>query len=383
MYRHYLYALVIGSCLWVSGCVALNDDGTIHGVSAPIVTRVAVGPDGRLVRIRATERAVLADASDDDGAHFGPAVRVSASYQQITARRDDPPALAVDAQGRIAVVYYAVSRRGVVAYINYAAPGGLRFGKPAALVAPRQATPAMVRLGAAPDGRTWLFWYVAREHTGGGTLFFGSALPTGRLTAPASKLADGLCECCRPALAFDAHGDPVLFARMIFPDNTRDHAMLQIQPPAVRRAVIDRWRIDACPMQGPALSIDGMNRYHLVWFTQGEKRRGLFYAYSDDAGRSFSEPLAVGNPAAHARRATVTSRAGKVAIAWLETEGDGTRLKAMLSDDRGQSWSGPREMAHATGSVDYPELLVSGERIVVSWSVAADGHRLLPLVDGP
>ncbi len=372
--------LLLTVCVWATGCGTVPGGAIDSDQPVSPVSSVAFTPDGRLVRIRATAQAVIADVSNDSGAHFAPAVNVSSSSQRIVARRDDPPALAVDNSGRISVVYYVAERRAVVPYISYATPGGLQFSEPVALGGPSQGEEhAMVRLAAAPDGETWLFWYGSQRHARGGSLYYARADQPARLQAPSQKLVDSVCECCRPAVDFDTYGNPVLFARMTFTDGSRDHALLKVNPRAVQPAVVDEWRINACPMQGPALSIDTAGRYHVVWFTLGEKRQGLFYAHSDDQGRTFSPPLSVGSVAANARHAGVIARADRVVIAWEESSGDSTQLRIMQSVDRGQNWLAPQVIAAAAGPADYPDVIAQGDRIFVSWNSTAGGYRLFPV----
>lgn len=375
-WRGWLFA----ACLCATACSTVPGDAADSGRPPSSVSSVAFAPDGRLVRIRATAQSVLADVSSDDGVHFGPAVTLSKPSQRIVARRDDPPALAVDSSGRISVVYYAAQGRAVAPYISYAAPGGLRFSEPVPLGGASEGEEhAMVRLAAAPNGQTWLFWYGSQRHARSGSLYYAHADQAANLQAPQQLLFDSLCECCRPAVDFDTHGEPVLFARMIFKDGRRDHALLKVNPPVVQPAVSDDWQINACPMQGPALSIDARGRYHVVWFTLGNKRHGLFYAYSDDQGRTFSQPLDVGSAAANARHAAVIARAQRVVIAWEESRGNTTQLRIMQSADAGQNWLAPQLIATAAGAADYPDIIAQGDRIFVSWNSTAGGYRLFPV----
>src|SRR3569623_1883854 len=80
------------------------------------------------------------------------------------------------------------------------------------------------------------------------------------------KLADHACEWCRIALDLTEDGVPVAFWRHVYGDNERDHAVLKLDGKAEPlRVTRDRWRVEACPHHGPALSIDAQNNYHLVW----------------------------------------------------------------------------------------------------------------------
>jgi hypothetical protein len=48
----------------------------------------------------------------------------------------------------------------------------------------------------------------------------------------------------------------------------------------------DRWDINACPVTGPALSVDLRDQIHVIWFTGGGGKPGLYYAASEDHGES-------------------------------------------------------------------------------------------------
>ena len=86
--------------------------------------------------------------------------------------------------------------------------------------------------------------------------------------------------------------------RNIFEGGVRDHAVMTFADPAtpgeVRRVSNDAWQISACPHHGPSLSISPAGTYHVSWYTNGKARKGLFYARSEDEGRTFSDPLPLG-----------------------------------------------------------------------------------------
>ena len=96
--------------------------------------------------------------------------------------------------------------------------------------------------------------------------------------------------------------------RNIFEGGVRDHAVMTFTDPAtpgeVRRVSNDNWQISACPHHGPSLSISPAGTYHVAWYTGGKARKGLFYARSDDEGRTFSDPLPLGRPTATRRGRT-------------------------------------------------------------------------------
>ncbi|MDN5866182.1 MAG: glycoside hydrolase [Candidatus Nitrosocosmicus sp.] len=58
----------------------------------------------------------------------------------------------------------------------------------------------------------------------------------------------------------------------------------------------DKWYIAGCPDAGPGIAFDSLGRLHAAWFTGSDTAPngiGYYYAYSDDGGKTFSEPLAL------------------------------------------------------------------------------------------
>ena len=97
-------------------------------------------------------------------------------------------------------------------------------------------------------------------------------------------------------------------------------------PGEVRRVSKDDWQIAACPHHGPSLSISAAGAYHVTWYTNGKARKGLFYARSQDEGRTFSEPLAIGRAGSQSHPAIRPCRAaryhhGLEGVRWREDHG--------------------------------------------------------------
>lgn len=193
------------------------------------------------------------------------------------------------------------------------------------------------------------------------------------------RLTEHTCECCRTALAWTADG-PVALWRNLYGTNTRDFALGNLDSGKVRRATDDDWRIDACPHHGGGLAVDGAGALHLVWFTQGQKRQGLFYKRV--ANGVESQPMAIGSPAAQAGHATVAAAGNTVLISWREFDGRVYAAQAMHSTDGGATWSAPQRLAESSGAADYPLPLTDGKRAMVVWNSAIEGVRVLPFEPG-
>lgn len=365
--------------LWGCASAPVAPNASASAASGLIVS-VAFAPDSRVWRVHAAADRIYLDYSDDFGMSYSAPLTVNETPQRIRALPEDRPGLAADKSGRIAVVYYAEESHGVVPYFSYSLDRGQHFSSPRALNTPgSEAEHAMMRLAADSRDRVYLFWYETRAHDLGGSLYYTVSDKPEMLSVPDRRITTTLCECCRLAVDFDRREQPVLLARVIFPGSIRDHALITLDPESTRRVTNDDWHIEACPKHGPALSIAADGRYHIAWFTQGEKRQGLFYAYADDPGQSFSQPMRFGNPESLPEHADVLALGERVVLTWKEFDGQQTRLLAMQSHDRGNNWSAVRVIGESNSESDQPHLITNGQLIFASWSALDNGHRLIAI----
>ena len=318
----------------------LSPAGAMPGPATPSVNLVTAG-DGydRLWRAWVFDGRLRVAGSADGGQTFGPPQLVSAPGEAVVTAGENRPALHVSADGGVVVVYSTPQDRfGSRLRLSASADGGRHFSAPVTVNGGRLgAGHAYAVPGLGPDGRAFVAWLDTGDggaDTAGGakprgsSLFFSEIDPVSGGTPTNTLLARPTCECCRLSLAVDTDGRPVVAGRFLF-SGARDIGLVKAGPGGgLRRATDDDWRIDACPHQGPSLSIDRgaqtPGRYHLSWFTAGARRQGLFYAYSDDQGRTFSAPVPVGGPAA--RQAEVRAMNGRVALAWLEPAAENDAL---------------------------------------------------------
>jgi hypothetical protein len=170
-------------------------------------------------------------------------------------------------------------------------------------------------------------------------------------------------------------GSVLALWRHVFEPNMRDHALALMyadgRTGAVRRATFDEWAVDVCPHHGPSLATDAQGRLHAVWFTQGEKRAGVFYGrlrISGDGGVDALRRVG-GEAAAHADVAAIGNN---VTVVWKEFDGTRSRLRAMLSADGGDTWH-ERDLFATEGASDQPRVLVQGGRFYAFWHTQREG----------
>ena len=154
-------------------------------------------------------------------------------------------------------------------------------------------------------------------------------------------------------------------------------------PEALHRVSDDDAVLDACPHQGPSLSIGRDGTYHATWLALGKKRKGLYYARSTDGGATFSAPMPLGDAARQNTRPYVLAEPDAVTLAYKAFDGERTTIEVMTSRDSGASWSSPRAAAATTDDSDHPQLLSDGKQVYLSWLTRKEGYRLIPLEEKP
>jgi hypothetical protein len=292
-----------------------------------------------------TETTIRTARSDNEGRTFSR----SRALQQGGAPGDRGwPAVASDATGHLHAIW--LDHRGL------AEPGGSRHVHGAAKSADEK------RDGVAMAQKSALFY------SGG---------------AAEHEIAKGVCYCCKTALATGPGGAIFAAWRHVFPGNIRDIAFTTSRdggrtfaPPV--RISEDRWQLDGCPDDGPALGVDDEGVVHVAWPTvvsQPEPHKAIFYASTRD-GRTFTARVRVSaelHNAAHPQIAIDPRR--QVFIVWDEIE-DGQRRLFLSERSRSTGRSGaarfrPPVAIGAKAAAWYPAITRTSDSILIAATEAA------------
>ena len=352
---------------------------------------VNFAPDGRLWRLIPTKQAVYVNFSSDFGRTYSTPVRINKLDQKISAWPENPPAIEISNSGRINVLYYADEEQKSTSFFSYSDDNGRTFSTPTLVSDHAQsAMHYMDKMLIAKDNTLYLFWHDTRHEshdkelgTGVLSLYYSIKTPSDNSQFSNQFLSDGICSCCRTATTFSPSGKPVIFARMVYKNGVRDHALIRMNEDDTwlkpQRVTHDNWDIEACPEHGPALAIDNNNRTHLTWFTLGNTRKGIFYAQTDDYGKTVSAPIALGNIDHLPSHPDVIALKQRVVIAWKEFDGDRTTLHIKDSPDRGKSWSDKTTSLSSKSKNSHPKLITNNSDIFLSWTSKDQGHQIIKL----
>jgi hypothetical protein len=214
------------------------------------------------------------------------------------------------------------------------------------------------------------------------SLYYASLSPD---ATPERALTPGVCYCCKTALAVGPDSSVYAAWRHVFPGNLRDMAFTMSRdggrsflPPV--RVSEDKWAIDGCPDDGPAMMVDGRGTVHLVWLTvidSGTTEGALFYASWN--GRGFTPRVRIptlGPGPAHPQ--IVSTRAERMFVAWDEAV-NGRRVAAMR-EVRIQKTRRPvfGELVTLSSSSPgtYPVLAATEKGLVAVWTAGGNPSRV-------
>ncbi len=184
-----------------------------------------------------------------------------------------------------------------------------------------------------------------------------------------------VCECCQTSVAVSADG-PVVVYRDRSEEELRDISVIRMQAgkwSQPRPVFRDRWQINGCPVNGPAVAADG-RRVAVAWFTAANNSPRVKLALSNDSGETFGEPVTVddGNPSG--RVDVLLLADGSAMVCWLEKlpGGGAVRVRRVRADGKHDQSIivAPSGTARSNG---FPQMARAGETLVFAWT----GSRVL------
>ncbi|WP_195742800.1 exo-alpha-sialidase [Shewanella woodyi] len=354
-------------------------------------------PNGDLWRLWAHKDSMYFQTSQNKGVTFSSIRRVPIPKESISARNENRPKIAFDQYQGVYLSWAMPKAKKYTADVrfSYSKDYGASFSRPVTVNNDKlEIGHSFNEMQVTAEGEITLVWLDSRlahqaraqgEQTNGSSLYLGRAnYRKQQLTFSNRPLANNTCVCCRIAMDINKLGETVILWRHIYNDNIREFALLTLEqdektqhPPY--QISHDRWQIDGCPHQGGGLSIDSSNRYHMVWFNQGELGKGIFYASSLDQGQSLTKPVSIGQQSAQAAHPHVNTLGSRVDIVWTQFNGTEHQLWHQYSDNNGQSFSQARLLTTASAGADRPFIITNNNISFVSWHRLKQGHWIQAL----
>ena len=297
----------------------------------------------------------------------------------------DSPSVIALKNGTLAAHWLVKSGSATYAYdvnISQSNDGGKRWTK--SIVPHRDNTQTehgFVSLLALPDGRLGAVWLDGRnmrdmkEGDDHGpspesmTLRYAAVDAGGNLSDEA-ELDERVCECCQTSAAVTSDG-PIAVYRDRSPSEVRDVYIVRhvnggwTRPQAV---FADDWRINGCPVNGPVVAAEGAT-VAVAWFTSISETPRVKIAFSQDAGATFSQPIAVDDGETVGRVDALLLPDGSALVCWLSGNVDGGAIKVRRVRADG-AVGPPAEIAKTdiSRSSGFPRMARLGNDIHFAWT---------------
>ena len=244
----------------------------------------------------------------------------------------------------------------------------------------------------AADGKLGIAWLDGRNkagqpaeshegmdhHAGEASTQLRAAFFDAALQRSEEQVVDTMtCDCCQTAAVVTDKG-PLLVYRDASAEGIRDIAVSRYDgsawsEPATVHA--DGWKIDACPVNGPAAAAAG-NTVLVAWYTGADDAHRVLAARSGDAGDSFAAPVVVDEGDAVLGRTAIAMDAQQAWIAWLREDAEGQSLwLSRRSPDLATEYQRVRVATlhgrgHGTG---FPRIALRAGDAHIVWTDVVDG----------
>lgn len=324
------------------------------------------------------------------GKEFSSPVRVNDRNGDATVRNENPPKVAVSANGDV-YICWANEREKWKGDIRFArsTDQGKTFAPAITINSDAGGQPtghAFQSVAVDQKGRIYLAWIDERNkkpEDRGAEIWMSISTDRGRTFSRDRKILSDVCECCRSNIQVDSAGRLFLSYRTV-----------PAKGPMYRDIIVARsddggksftstavskheWEINACPVAGPGLNIDREGRVTVIWFTGIESRPGLYYATSSDHGATFSERRLLDPEQKLGKHAQAVARPdGKLFVVWDDMDRKPVTAWGVL-DRR----DGSLKKSSAHEGVSYPTVAVNNSVAVIAAMQSSTQDIFLKLED--
>jgi hypothetical protein len=206
-------------------------------------------------------------------------------------------------------------------------------------------------------------------------LYFASFDSSWKQTAE-SVVNARVCECCQTSAVLTADGLLTAF-RDRSDEEIRDVKVSRLEGGKWSGEIAlrdDNWKIDACPINGPALSARG-REVAAVWFSAPDDNGRAFAAFSQDGGRTWGNPIRLDDEASLGRVDIEILDDGSAVASWMEFAGGRSHFRVRRVSPSGQR-SAALDVPGAIRAGGYPRMTRSGDELILAWTETEGGQQV-------
>ena len=186
-----------------------------------------------------------------------------------------------------------------------------------------------------------------------------------------------VCPCCVPNIAFLDGGESVIVSyRYVTEDHLRDNVVVRStdggktfgDPIYISE---DGWVAKFCPHAGASLVADRNGRLHTAWFTVGrqDSDAGIYYAFSDDGGLTFSSRQLIAKSPVHTVLHTqvIVDSDARVWAVWENIIDQRPQIFLAHRARDETDWSRTYQVSDGSMVAMLPTLATRASKVYVAW----------------
>lgn len=327
--------------------------------------------------------------SSDWGDSFEAIVPISEPGAVVSSHGENSPSLAING-----IEFYALWEQnnasgGTDLMFARSLRFGRKFDKPIKVTdKDKPSSNAFSFLAVAPNGDLYAVWLDARDpqHTAPGTshVYLTKSTDKGATWSKNIPIANNVCPCCRPTVAFGAGGEVFAAWRNVDAGDMRDMmlAFSTDNGATFGKPVLmanDRWKISGCPHTGPQLVVKG-KRLYAAWHSDGDSTNaGVRVVWSDDNGKTFSKPVIASSDINDTNHPSLSlSEDGRLLLAFqgreaAEKDGWGAVRGFLVEVYDNGTVSAPTVIPGSKKTVQFPTVVAGTVgRAFVAWTESTD-----------
>ena len=359
--------------------LALLEVPTQAGSAHPQLT---TSPKGAILSWLDQDEGTTLRFSERTGGNWSPPQTVATGKDWFITAADVPSVLRMK-NGTLVANWYPTTDEAIEAYdtqLSYSKDEGKTWAKAFSPHHDKTKTQhGFVSLLELADGGLGMVWLDGRDQElnttdplgGSMALYYASFDSSWKQTAE-SVVNARVCECCQTAAVLTEDGVLTAF---------RDRSSEEIRDIKVSRLDAgkwtpelalhdDNWKIDACPINGPALSARG-RQVAAAWFAAPNDNGRAFVAFSQDAGKTWGQAIRLDDEASLGRVDIEMLDDGSAIASWIEFANGVSRLK-LRRVEPGGTRSDSVAIADGMGS-QHPKLAGRRNELIVAWTESTRG----------
>ena len=310
---------------------------------------------------------------------WAPGKTIASSEKWFISDADVPTVMRMT-DGTLVAATYPLIDYQLEAYdlrLSYSKDEGKTWSRPIAPYRDKTKTQhGFASLFEMPDKSLGVVWLDGRDmdpakpkEDGAMNVYFASFDSAWKQTAESSINAR-VCECCQTSVAATADG-PIVAFRDRTADDIRDIHVTRIEQGKWTDAVSvhdDKWKIDACPVNGPAVAARGKD-VAVAWFTALDDNGKAYAAFSHDSGRTWGTPIRLDDDSALGHVDIELLDDGSAVATWVEFANERSQFRARKVQASGERSKAVVIAGESEARVSgYPRMTKRGTDLVFAWT---------------